>query len=324
MTLEQIAHRYRAFAELEAHGSSAAFEEWALGVAGDAGILARLDPLPHKKQQPNLVFAASRLAGCPIADFATWRDWLLANWDAVSAIIETKSTQTNEPARCGAFLPLLAQIEGPIALLEVGASAGLCLYPDRYSYRYALGGMRVALDPVEGPSAVKLPINVIGDAPLPAALPEIVWRGGIDMNPLDIRNADELAWLETLIWPEHEERRQRLRAAAAISASDPPHLRRGDLLELLESTAAQAPADATLVVFHSAVLAYLTAEARGDFVRRVHELDAVWLSNEGQLVLPKIAAQLPGDADVRGRFILARNGEPVALAGPHGQSLEWI
>ena len=47
-----------------------------------------------------------------------------------------RRTQTNEPRRCATLLPALAQLDGPLALLEVGASAGLCLYPDRYSYRY--------------------------------------------------------------------------------------------------------------------------------------------------------------------------------------------
>jgi hypothetical protein len=324
MTIEQIAERYRTFAALEASGSSAVFEEWALGVADDPIFLTLLDSLSHLKQQPNLVFAACRWAGCPIADFASWRDWVLTNWDAVRHIIETRSTQTNEPARCGAFLPLLAEIDGPIALLEVGASAGLCLFPDKYSYRYAIGGATVALDPLDGRSAVVLPVDVVGDAPLPAELPTIVWRGGIDMNPLDIRNPDELAWLETLVWPEHEERRQRLHAAAAIAASDPPHLRRGDLVDLLASTAEWAPRDATLVVFHSAVLTYLPSESRAEFVERVRSLDAVWLSNEAAHVFPDVAAQLPAGTASDGRFVLARDGAPVALAGPHGQSLEWL
>ena len=47
-----------------------------------------------------------------------------------------RRTQTNEPARCALMLPLLAALPQPLALLEVGASAGLCLLPDRYGYDY--------------------------------------------------------------------------------------------------------------------------------------------------------------------------------------------
>jgi hypothetical protein len=42
----------------------------------------------------------------------------------------SRSTQTNEPARCATLLPVLAQLPQPLALNEVGASAGLCLLPD--------------------------------------------------------------------------------------------------------------------------------------------------------------------------------------------------
>jgi hypothetical protein len=45
-----------------------------------------------------------------------------------------QSTQTNEPGRCAALLPMLARLPEPLALLEVGASAGLCLLPDFYTY----------------------------------------------------------------------------------------------------------------------------------------------------------------------------------------------
>ncbi|WP_461168733.1 hypothetical protein [Arthrobacter sp. Z1-15] len=75
-----------------------------------------------------------------------------------------------------------------------------------------------------------------------------------------------------------------------------------------------------MVIFHSAVLVYLSRPEREQFVDQVSALDCVWLSNEGLQVLPGIAARIasrtpPPDC----AFVLARNGEPVALTGPHGQ-----
>ena len=56
--------------------------------------------------------------------------------DALRAVMLERSTQTNEPGRCAALLPVLAGLPEPLALLEVGASAGLCLLPDFYGYDY--------------------------------------------------------------------------------------------------------------------------------------------------------------------------------------------
>jgi hypothetical protein len=319
-----VSERYRLFAAREAHGVSSAFEEWATGLAADSSLLELLAPLPQLKQQPNLVFAAARWTGCPSGTFDTFREWMLDHWLEIDATILTRSTQTNEAARCSALITALAGIEGPVALLEVGASGGLCLYPDRYSYRFAGDDGVVTLDPAEGTSTVVIPCTVRGGIPVPTVLPEVVWRAGIDRSPIDVRDQDELRWLETLVWPEHHDRVARLHAAAEIAAADPPHLRRGDLVELLASTAAWLPTGATLVVFHSAVLSYLDAVQRDEFRRIVGGLDAVWVSNEGPGVFPDIAAMLPADLDVGGRFILARDGRPVALTGPHGQSIDGL
>jgi len=120
---------YERFAAVEARGVSPLYEEWAASIADDDAVLALIDSLPRPKRQPNLVFAAARLAGAPLARYPEFREWLLGRWSAVEPIIQARMTQTNEAGRCAVLLPLLAQIEGPVALIEAGASAGFCLYP---------------------------------------------------------------------------------------------------------------------------------------------------------------------------------------------------
>ena len=312
---------YRWFAENEAPGRSALFEEWAFGVAEDAEILERLAELPRPKRQPNLLFACSRLVGCPLAPYSEWREWLLANWSAVSAEMRVRGTQTNEPRRCAVLLPLLAQVEGLIALLEVGASAGLCLYPDRYSYSY--DGRRV--DPVDGPSTVLLGCATTGNPPIPTALPEIVWRGGIDLNPLDLTSVDDTNWLETLIWPEQHERLARIRAAMDIVRADPPRIMRGDAIDDLPALVAEAPTNVSLVIVSSAAIVYLMPEPRARFIDYARSLDATWISNEGAGIVPLAAAAL-GDrvSPVVGQMVLSRNERPFAFTGPHGDRLDWL
>jgi hypothetical protein len=314
------AERYRTFATIEAPGLSPTYEEWALGIAGDPEIVALIDQLPAPKRQVNLVFAAARAAGAEVSDYPEFRRWLTASWDRVREIALNHATQTNEAARCAVLLPLLAALPGPLALVEVGASAGLCLYPDRYSYRYG----ETELHPESGPSTVLLSPKIAGPVPVPERMPRIAWRVGLDLNPLDVSSDEDVAWLEALVWPEHDDRRTRLRAAIEIVRQDPPRIVRTDALSGLRALVAEAPADATVVVYHSAVLAYFAEKDRAAFADLVRELPVRWISNEGETVVPGVREKLPVPLPDPALFVVAQDGEPVAFAGGHGQSLRWI
>ncbi|MGW3043637.1 DUF2332 domain-containing protein [Kitasatospora sp. NPDC001159] len=323
---------YLAFAEREARGNSAAYQELAERVAGDAELLGLLGELPVPKRQPNLLFGAVRHLGGPVTEgWPAFRDWAATRWDEVSATMLERRTQTNEAGRCATLLPLLASLPQPLALIEVGASAGLCLYPDRYRYRYVPegeSGAAVEEFGAEG-SPVTLECAVSGPVPmvdsLRERLPEVVWRAGIDLNPLDVRAEEDMRWLESLVWPEQTHRLERLRGAVQVARTEPPLLTRGDLNATVRELVAQAPAQATPVVFHSAVLAYLPPEAREEFAGTMRELPGHWISNEAIAVLPTVAERLPAQAPARpGLFALALDEQPVAYTGPHGQSLDWF
>src|SRR5699024_283173 len=304
-----IAEGYRLFAEREARHISAVYADWAEQVASDGPVLDLLAQLPRRKRQPNLVFAAARWHGAT-ASYASLRSTLLDHWPQVRATIMARATQTNEAARCATLLPFLAEFPQPVALLEVGAAAGLCLLPDRYSYAYDDG---TRLDPHDGPSQVVIEAHLGPGVPKPT-MPQVVWRAGIDVNPINAADPDARAWLETLIWPGQTGRRHRLAAALDIAAAERPRLVAADLNQGLADLAAQAPADATLVVFHTAVLAYLGPAERERFVRTVTGLPGHWISNEGPTVLP---LEVPTAVDER-RFLLAVDGIPRALTDPHG------
>ena len=332
----ETALRYRAFAEVEARGMSACYEAWAAGVAEDPATIGLIDRLPAAKRQPNLVFSAARFHGAEGDGYPVFRAWLAEHWAEVEQTCRTHATQTNEPGRCAALLPALGGLPGPLALIEVGASAGLCLLPDLYSYRYhpAAGGAAGParrLDPTDGASPVLLECAVTGAVPVPSRLPRVVWRAGIDLNPLDVTDAADVAWLEALIWPEHDDRRARLREAVQVARQAPPRLVRGDLNDQVESLVAEAPAEATVVVFHTAVLAYLDEAGRDRFAatmaRLTTERGVRWLANEGRTVVPGVAGTLPstlpaasGTAD----FVLSLDGRALALAQPHGRALHWL
>ena len=314
-----LARRYRRFAEIEARAASPAYEVLARAVATSPPILAFLADLPPDRQQPNLFLAAVR----SVADVPTDRQGLERivrdHTVRLRALMLARTTQTNEPGRCAVLLPLLARLPQPLALLEVGASAGLCLLPDRYGYAYDDGTPLLLPDPSPVPPPL-LPCRLSGGVPAPTILPRVVWRRGLDLNPLDLGSADDVTWLETLVWPGQDDRLHRLRAAIAIGRANPPPIQRGDLLTDLPRVAATAPEGATLVVFHTAVLSYVARQADRDrFAAAARATADVWISNEAAGVFPDQAARAPAPPQA-GAFLVSVNGEPVAWAGPHGQS----
>lgn len=317
-TSEALMRRFRRFAEVEARDHSPLYEALALGVAGDAELAERLASLPPARQQPNLVFAAVRaVCGTPV-DYADFRARLLDRFDAVVEVTAARSTQTNEPGRCAVLLPVLARLHQPLALIEVGASAGLCLIPDHYAYEY--NGTRVG----KTGAAPVFPCRVNVATPIPDAMPRVAWRMGLDLAPVSLRDPDQMAWLETLIWPDQPERLERFRAAARTYGGHSVRVRRGDLLTDMATVIAEAPVGPTIVVYHTAVLGYVAdPEARARFANTLWEHSAVWVSNEAPSVFPEIAARAtrPGPA---GAFLLAVNGEPVAWTDPHGAWIDWL
>ncbi|MFD5083219.1 DUF2332 domain-containing protein [Kitasatospora sp. NPDC058201] len=331
------AGRYRQFATTEARGNSPSYERLSSAVSGDPGLLALIDELPPPKRQPNLLLGAVRFLGGPIDDESAFRDWTARHWPRVRATVLERRTQTNEPGRCAALLPVLARLPQPLALIEVGASAGLCLYPDRYRYLYRHGDGVTALGPADSPVVLECLTTGSGSGappggdrggavvPEPVRLPEIAWRAGVDLNPLDVTDPQDVRWLESLVWPEQHQRLARLRGAVRIARAEPPELVRGDLNGTIRELVAAAPAGATPVVFHSAVIAYLTPDERESFAATMRELACPWISNEGPGVLPEVDRRLPDvPATEHLLFTLALNERPLARTGPHGQSLEWL
>ena len=311
------AERYRSMGERQLRGISPTYERLCLGVAGDREVLQLLDTLPPPKRQPNLLLGAVRFLDGPVASYPQFRAFVTSSWDELAATMLARRTQTNEATRCTAYLPALATLPQPLALLEVGASAGLCLYPDRYAYRYDD-------DSVLGESTLVLRCRTSGPVPVPRRLPSVVWRRGLDLNPLDVRADEDMRWLQALVWPEQTTRFEVLRRAIGIARQDPVVIAQGDLTTELLSVAATAPRNATLVVFHSAVAAYLGAAQRAAFRAELDKLRAgrplVWLSNEG----PGVCVDIPTPEGDPVPFVLAREDVPLAFTSPHGDWLSWF
>jgi hypothetical protein len=320
-----VAERFARFARDEAPGRSDVYLSWAREVAGDAGLCDILSRIPATHRQPPLVFAVTRMLGAPVSDGRAWATFVREHAEKVVAECAARTLQTNEPLRCAALLPALALIDGPIALLELGASGGLCLYPDRYAYRYGV----VAI----GESAVTLETASRGAALPEPRLPDIVWRAGIDLQPLDARDPADRAWLEGLVWPEERERAERIAAALDIVAAEPPLLVAGDAsdVDLLRRVAARAPGDATLVVTTPGLLPYVPRARREELIAALTAApdDAAGIRAGG---VRWITLDQPGlhdawvppiDPATWPGFALALDGRVLAAADPLGSWIDW-
>ena len=275
---EKLVKGYRFVAEHDAPSRSPLYAELAAGVAEDAELIAWLDGLPDGKRQPNLLFASYRLVAGTPSGWPEFHAILHERRDEIEGVMLERRTQTNEATRCALMLPLLAQLPQPLALLEVGASAGLCLLPDRYGYDYdghTLGA---------GPPVLKT--HVENDPPLPQQLPEIAWRAGLDLNPIDVTDDDQIRWLELLdlardgVPAGHPARGGRCRPAgpAAARPGRPDDQRPGR-----PRRRGAEGRDAGDLPHRGAVLRAPPSAARS--ARRSSALGATWLACEGANVL---------------------------------------
>jgi hypothetical protein len=215
--------------------------------------------------------------------FDAFREFSLSNADEIRSIVTTRRTQTNSVRRCAALYPAFETVSRraaadpsdgterrPLALVEVGPSAGLNLLWDRYGYDYGDAGRCGTLD-----SAVRIESAVhAGNPPLPDDPPPVASRVGVDVNPLDVTDPADARWLKALVWPEHDERHRLLDAAVEVGRRSPPNLHEGDALDLLPEVVAEIPNDRPVCVFDTQVRYQLDEATRERFESVIAELAA--------------------------------------------------
>lgn len=321
-TADEIAQLYTTFIDDKIRPFSAQYTELASAARDDGWTCARIGELPPGCRQPGMLLAVVRLVtGSVPVDGPDLVERVHARWPEIAEQMRTRHPQGNEVGRCAAMLPAFDRVAGPVALIEVGTAAGLCLRPDRYHYTYRRAGVDVAeLGPAGSP--VRLECELRGTAPAPAALPEIVWRAGIDPEPLSVRDAADAAWLDCTIFPDHTVRRARLAAAVADARTDPPRIVTGDLVDDLAELAAQAPRDAQLVVTHSALLPHVEESRRRAFVELTDALGAVRIGMEAAVTMAELGVGPAGGSFDRRPMWVTAGLDVVATAEPYGAWLD--
>jgi hypothetical protein len=347
-----LAQTYRRFGEADAAEMSPLYERVAIALSESDEALRAIEAAPARRRHPALILAALHdlaLAGrAPVlaaayaaadADAAASAaiDTLLRMTDAVAAIAARRQVRTNETGRCAVLYPAVAEAArrvgvgaSGVGLIDVGCSAGLNLNVDRVGITYSNG--QSLGDPA---SPVQQSCSIVGNRPLPArAMPQVVTRIGVDLDPLDATDADNARWLRACLPPDQPERIARLDAELALAATAPPLLLKGDAVEVLPDALARVPADALPVVTSTWALSRFPLESRLRFLHRLDEAathrPVAWVSVEGVGVAPGVPTL--GDRRASGHSIVGLavfdhstlRAEAVGRCWSQGRFLSWL
>ena len=289
-----------------------------LRLAGGLHALVRRDRLPDLAAlyPPHALPDAARLWGAVAAAFREAEPELLAWLD--------RPPQTNEVARSAVLMAGLAVVAAetglPIALHELGASAGLNLLPDRYACRL---GTKVYGDPT---STLVLAPAYEGESP-PDTSPAIAVRRGVDRNPLSVRDPAHRERLLAYVWPDQTERLARLETALAIATLDPPTVDEADAADWIESELEPSPVRGLCrMVQHSIAFQYFPAASQERIRRWIEragaaaETDApvAWISYEID------SAAAGGRPSLRLRLWPGGEERVLATADAHGRRMRWL
>jgi hypothetical protein len=357
---ERTARAFREMARREMTSLSPLYERLTLAAADRSDILDIMQVVPDRLRLPHLFLAAVQFllardgdAGSGLAAFyPNLAAGPTATGDPAPALsafcrehnaklrqlVGDRRVQTNEVRRSTSVALALAQtgLPGPISLVELGCSAGLNLYPDRYRYRF---GDASEIGETGSPVLLEVEFRGATKPPIPASLLKIARRTGIDRAPLDLNSADDFDWLLACVWPEHKERQQRLVAAREHVRHTERDLRTGGINEVAQ--ALNAPdEDESPVLLTTHTVTYFSPAERRQLLDTIacagREQDLDWVLLEG----PRVIADLTGLAahprfapeSAKGFVYLAlvsyRDGRKterlLARCSNHAEWIEWL
>jgi hypothetical protein len=345
-----LAEVYRRFGEVDAADTSPLYERVAIALSESSEALHAIETAPARKRHPTVILAALHdlaLAGRAPALAAAYAaadgdaaagaaiDTLLRMTDSVVAIAVRWPRRADETGRCGVLYPAIAEAARragakTAGLIDVGCSAGLNLNVDRVGITYSNG--QSLGDPS---SPVQQSCSIVGHRPIPGrAMPEVVARVGVDLDPVDVTDADEARWLRACLRPDQPERMAELEAELALAATAPPLLLHGDPIEVLPDAFAQVPADALPVVITTWAVSRFPLESRLRFLHRLDEAATgravALVSVEGVGVAPAIPTF--GDRRASGHSIIGLalfgqsvlRAEAIGRCWSRGRLLAWL
>ena len=285
--------KFQNFANTECKGSSSLYEFLSLQIADDDKLLELATHARSGQPSSNLLFGAVHYLLLKGNDhslryfypsmtkhprkvdesFLPFKEFCNQYSNEIIPLLQEKLVQTNEVRRCSYLFPAFQYIynitKKPLALIEIGTSAGLQLLWDQYSYSYGTG---VAYGNRE--STLHITAEIKGDnAPnLQDYIPPVASRIGIDLHPIDLKDDDNVLWLKALIWPEHHERRELFEKAAKIVKANEIRLIKGNGVEMLDELSKEVSSEYAICVFHTHVANQMPAGVRNRLLEKVKQI----------------------------------------------------
>jgi hypothetical protein len=279
------------------------------------------------------------------AFFPAFRAFCATHLDDIAGLCQRRRYQMNEVARCAQIVLGIAAAgtgsAGPAALVDLGTGAGLGLQMDRYRYRIGTGTFGPAGAGLTLPCEVRGPL-----APPPAALPPLATRIGVDLDPVDLADAADRAWLAACAPPEASAL-SRLAAAVDIARRHPAAVIAGDVVDVLPQVLAGIPLQQRIIVTDAYTAVFLPGQRRtelaGILAQAGRRRPVTWLSLDplvplgpagrdsvqGLPVPPALVSryQHSGVFAVLGARTFDEAGDRgrlLARAHPSGQWIEWL
>jgi len=246
----------------------------------------------------------------------------LAHHDAALSKALDSPPQTNEIARAAMLLPGFLAIGRefgmPMAVREIGASAGLNLLFDQFHYRYG--------DSCWGDEAspVKLVPQVHGTPPPLGGFLDVSSRAGCDLAPVNVANGADRLRLKSYVWADQKARLERLEAAISLVEQTPVTLQRADASGFLAAQLAQRNENEVFVLFHSIMWQYLPGKTQRQIENCLDEAGNV--AGAPPLAWLRMEPISPADSCATLRLSLWPGGQTRDLArcDYHGRWIEWV
>ena len=231
--------------------------------------------------------------------------------------------QTNEVARSGmllqGFLTIARETGLPLAIREIGSSAGLNLVFDRFRYVYGDAAWGDANAPVLLSPEVRgaQPVPVEGDI-------RIASRAGSDISPVDVTKETERNRLLSYVWADQALRFSRIEAAIGLAQDAQVRVAKAEAADFVREELAGRLEGEAFVLFHSIMWQYMPQASK----EAIHAaLDEAGKGATRDAPIARLRMEPLGEAPYATLSLTSWPGgetRRLAKCDYHGRWIEWL